>query len=64
MITALCLELGKGKRCLAGVPDLSTVPSGPFISSEVVQGKVNDFIPFNIDVPLFVIEAVLDEFQV
>lgn len=64
MITPLCLELGKGKRCLAGVPDLSTIPSGPFIGSEVFQCKVNDFIPLNIDVPLFMIEAILNEFQV
>lgn len=64
MISPLCLELGEGKCCLAGVPDLSAVPSGLVVGSEVVQCKVNDFVSLNRDVSLVIAEAVFDEFQV
>lgn len=64
MISPLCLELGEGKRCLASVPDLSTVPSGLIIDPEIVQGEINDLLPFNLDVPVVIAEAVFYEIQV
>lgn len=64
MTSSLCLELGEGKRCLASVSDLSTVPSGLFVDSEIVQGEINDFLPLDLDISLVIAEAVFDEFQV
>lgn len=64
VISPLGLELGQGERCLASISDLSTVPSGPDVGFKVVQCKLDDLIPLDLDIRLVVVEAVLDELQV
>lgn len=64
MVSPLGLELGEGKRCLASVPDLSTVPSGLVVISEIIQGEVNDLLSFNLDISFVIAEAVFDEVQI
>lgn len=64
MISPLCPELGQGKCCLACVSNLSAVPPGLLVGSEIVQCIIKDLIPCNIDVSLVIIEAIFDELQV